>query len=71
MELDKTQKQHDDELARRRIKRKAKNERERKRNKTFWIWFIAIVLCISVVGAVVVRTHSRSAVHKSGSVDPQ
>jgi hypothetical protein len=68
MDANKTQKQHD-ELARRQVKRKAKKELERKQDKTFWTWFIAIVVCVCVVGALVVKTHSRSAVRKSGSVE--
>src|ERR1700761_9090123 len=64
MECHKSQKQHDDDLAKRRIKRKAKKEVERKQDKTFWTWFIAIVVCVCVVGALVVKVHSRSAAHK-------
>ncbi len=64
MERHKSQKQHDDDLAKRRIKRKAKKEVERKQDKTFWTWFIAIVVCVCVVGALFVKAHSRSAADK-------
>jgi hypothetical protein len=68
MDPDKAQKQHENELARQRTKRKVTKELKRKQDKTFWIWFIAIVVCAAIAVALVLKTHRRSAVHDGGSV---